>query len=89
MNLSEIRVAKQGDELVDDDVRGLQLRVQKRRKTFLLYYRTKSGQRRRPKLGDFPSMTLRRGRRAGRCSPSSGSAAIPHGIGRPRGRPKL
>jgi hypothetical protein len=30
---------------------GLQLRVQKRRKTFFLYYRTKSGQRRRPKRG--------------------------------------
>lgn len=41
MTLTEIRAAKEGDELVDDDVRG----VQQRRKTFFLYYRTKSGQR--------------------------------------------
>jgi len=67
MNLSQIRAAKEGDELVDDDVRGLQLRVQKRRKTFFLYYRTRSGQRRRPKLGDFPGMTLAQARDAGRA----------------------
>lgn len=67
MNLSEIRIAKIGDILTDDDVRGLQLRVQKKRKTFFLYYRTRSGQRRRPKLGDFPAMTLAQAREAGRA----------------------
>lgn len=67
MNLTQIRAAKEGDELSDDDVRGLQLRVQKKRKTFFLYYRTKSGQRRRPKLGDFPAMTLAQAREAARA----------------------
>lgn len=67
MNLTQIRAAEEGDELSDDDVRGLQLRVQKKRKTFFLYYRTKSGQRRRPKLGDFPAMTLAQARDAARA----------------------
>lgn len=66
MNLVQIKAAKDGDELVDDDVRGLQLRVRAKRKTFFLYYRTKSGQRRRPKLGDFPAMTLAQARDAAR-----------------------
>lgn len=62
MNLTQIRAAKEGEELSDDDVRGLQLRAQKRSKTFYLFYRTKSGQRRRPKLGEFPAMTLAQAR---------------------------
>lgn len=66
MNLTQIRAAKEGDELADDEVRGLQLRVWKKKKSFHLYYRTKSGQRRRPKLGDFPSMSLAQAREAAR-----------------------
>jgi hypothetical protein len=49
MNLKKMRDAQEGEQLTDNDVRGLQLRVQLHRKTFYLYYRTKSGQRRRPK----------------------------------------
>lgn len=58
MNLSHIKAAKSGDLLKDDEVRGLELRVQGARKTFYVYYRTRSGQRRRPKLGDFPTLNL-------------------------------
>ena len=66
MHLTQIKAAVDGDELTDTEVRGLMLRAQKRRKTFYLYYRTKSGQRRRPKLGDFPTMTLAHARDAAR-----------------------
>jgi integrase len=58
MKLSEIKAAGKGAWLRDDEVRGLELRVQNARKTFYLYYRTRSGQRRRPKLGDFPAINL-------------------------------
>lgn len=67
MNLTQIRNASEGAVLIDEEVRGLQLRVQKRRRTFYLYYRTKSGQRRRPKLGDFPTLTLAQARDAARA----------------------
>jgi len=55
MNLSQLRAAKDGDELQGHEVRGLQFRALKLRGSFYLYYRAKSGQRRRPKLGDFPT----------------------------------
>lgn len=58
MNLSTIKAAQDGDLLRDDEIRGLELRVQGQRRTFYLYYRTRSGQRRRPKLGDFPTLNL-------------------------------
>ena len=58
MKLSEIKAAEKGAWLRDDEVRGLELRVQNARKTFYLYYRTRSGQRRRPMLGDFPTINL-------------------------------
>jgi len=58
MQLSEIRAAQPGDVLRDDEVRGLQLRVHSHRRAFYVYYRTRSGQRRRPKLGDFPTLNL-------------------------------
>jgi integrase len=66
MNLNQIKAAKAGDELTEDEVRGLQLRVHGERKTFYLYYRTKTGQRRRPKLGDFPAITLAQARELAR-----------------------
>jgi integrase len=62
MTLTEINSAPIGAVLQDDEIRGLELRVQKKRRTFYLYYRTRWGQRRRPKLGDFPSINLQRAR---------------------------
>lgn len=58
MNISAIKAAQDGELLRDDEIRGLELRVQGQRRTFYLYYRTRSGQRRRPKLGDFPTLNL-------------------------------
>lgn len=62
MTLDEINAAQIGAVLKDDQVRGLELRVGKKHRTFYLYYRTRWGQRRRPKLGDFPSINLQRAR---------------------------
>lgn len=46
------------EDMTDDKVRGLSLRVFPGRKSFYLFYRTKAGQQRRPKLGDFPTITV-------------------------------
>lgn len=58
MNIAEIKSAPAGSLIRDDEVRGLELRVQASRRTFYLYYRTRAGRRRRPKLGDFPTLSL-------------------------------
>lgn len=65
MELTEanIRAAKAGDVLNDAKVRGLHLRCNGERKSFLLFYRTKAGQQRRPKLGDWGSITLAQARK--------------------------
>lgn len=64
LTTTNIRSAKPGDILRDDKVKGLHLRVFKGRKSFMLYYRTKAGRERRPKLGDFPSITVLQARDA-------------------------
>lgn len=66
MNLTQIKNAPEGAELRDDEVQGLQLRVRGGNKAFFLYYRTKTGQRRRPKIGDFPAITLPKAREIAR-----------------------
>lgn len=58
LNERNIKAAQPGDVLHDATVRGLHLRVTATRKSFLLYYRTKAGVERRPKLGDHGSITL-------------------------------
>lgn len=50
----------------DGLVKGLHLRFGKRRSGYYLFYRTKAGQQRRPKLGDHPSMTLDSARKSAR-----------------------
>lgn len=47
-----------GKEIKDDRVPGLSVRAHKSGKSFMLYYRTRGGIPRRPKLGDCASMTL-------------------------------
>lgn len=64
LNERNIRAAKVGDVLTDATVKGLQLRVGPNNKSFLLFYRTKAGQQRRPKLGDWGSITLAQARKA-------------------------
>lgn len=58
--------AKPGDTIRDDEVKGLHLRAFPTRKSFYLYYRTRAGQERKPKLGDFGTFTLNDARRVAR-----------------------
>lgn len=63
MNIDMLRDAKPNDIIWDKDskasVKGLHLRVSpKGVKTFLFYYRSKDGDQRRPKIGEFGDMTL-------------------------------
>lgn len=51
-----------GETLYDDKVRGLHLRVTAKSRSFFLYYVTRSKIERRPKLGEYPEMTLDRAR---------------------------
>lgn len=58
LNNSNIKHLKPGKTLRDKRVTGLQLRAFVKRKSFYLYYRTKEGKERRPKLGDYPIIKL-------------------------------
>lgn len=56
-----------GDVLRDTSVPGLHLRCFSNRKSFYLYYRTRDGRERRPKLGDFGvALNLEQARRIAR-----------------------
>lgn len=66
MNITAIKAAVEGAVLKDDQVLGLEFRKRLNGGSFLLYYRTKSGQRRRPKIGDFPSLTIPQAREIAR-----------------------
>lgn len=68
MNNSKIAAANPGSTLWDDKVKGLHLRVFPTRKVFYLVYRPKNapGQR-RPRLGDFGTLTLAQARNAARA----------------------
>lgn len=57
-----IQAAGAGDILHDPIVRGLSLRVTSQRKSFYLYFRTKTRQERRPKIGDWGQITLTQAR---------------------------
>lgn len=58
MNSTDISAAQPGQVLHDDKVKGLQLRAFPNRKSFYLYYRTRGGVERRPKIGDLGTFTL-------------------------------
>jgi integrase len=66
LELSEksIKAAAPGDVLRDAKIRGLHLRCFPGRKSFYLYFRTKAGVERKPKLGDWGSITLAQAREA-------------------------
>lgn len=61
-----ISAAKPGATLWDSDVHGLQARVGVRDTTFALYYRTRDGRERRPKVGKFSRMTITKAREIAR-----------------------
>lgn len=52
--------------LRDHEVSGLQLRVKTTGRVWFLWYRTRAGVERRPKLGSFPEMSLARAREVAR-----------------------
>jgi integrase len=62
-----IKQAEPGTTLYDDQVKGLQLRAFKDRKSFYLYFRTKLKVERRPKIGDYPTITLAKARELARA----------------------
>jgi integrase len=64
-DLSErsIKAAPPGAVLRDADITGLHLRVFPQRKVYYLYYRTKSGVERRPKIGEYGTITLSQARK--------------------------
>lgn len=66
MNLTAIRNAQPGTILKDDQVRGLELHKREDGGSWMLYYRTKSGQRRRPKIAGYPALTLQQAREIAR-----------------------
>lgn len=61
-----IKNAKPGTTTWDDDVKGLHLRAFAGSKSFYLYFRTKAGKERKPKLGDYGILTLADARRIAR-----------------------
>lgn len=68
MKLDEqaIKAAQPGDVLRDPAIKGLHLRCFPASKAFYLYYRTKTGQERKPKLGEYGAITLTQARRVAR-----------------------
>jgi len=63
LNEKNIRSAVPGITLRDANISGLQLQCFAKRKSFYLYFRTKTGKERRPKLGDYGSITLAQARK--------------------------
>ena len=66
LNERNIKTAKPGDVLRDATVKGLQLRCFPTQKVFYLYYRTKAGKERKPKLDAYGKITLAQAREAAR-----------------------
>lgn len=66
MTPGQIKSAAPGTIIRDTQVKGLHIRITPHRRAFYLYYRTKSGKERRPKLGDFPTLTIQKAREAAR-----------------------
>jgi integrase len=62
LSAATIKSATPGTTVYDDRVRGLHLRARASAKSFFLYFRTKAGAERRPKIGDWPTISLERAR---------------------------
>lgn len=61
-----IATARPGQTLWDENCKGLHLRITTNRKSFYVYFRTKTGKERRPKLGDYPTISLDQARKIAR-----------------------
>lgn len=66
INARTISTAQPGDVLRDTSTPGLHLRCFDGRKSFYVYFRTREGRERRPKLGDVGVLTLAQARRIAR-----------------------
>lgn len=66
LTVSAIKAAAPGDVLRDAAVPGLQVRVFAERRSFYLYYRTQGGIQRKPKIGDWPTLTIDQARQKAR-----------------------
>ena len=64
LNERNIKTAMPGEVLRDSNIKGLHLRVFEESAGFYLYFRTKAGKERKPKLGDYGSITLAQARKA-------------------------
>jgi len=62
LSSSALSAATPGTILRDATVKGLHAKVGPKAKVFFLYFRTKGGVERRPKLGEFPAMTVAQAR---------------------------
>lgn len=62
LTAKNLTTAKPGDTLRDATIPGLHCRVSKSGKAFYLWFRTKTGIERRPKIGNFPLMTVQQAR---------------------------
>lgn len=62
LSSSNLSNAGVGTILRDATVKGLHAKVSVKAKVFFLYFRTKAGVERRPKLGEFPQMTVAQAR---------------------------
>ena len=63
LNEKSIKAAKPGDVLKDRDISGLHMRCFEQSKGYYLYFRTKAGAQRKPKLGDHGTLTLAQARK--------------------------
>lgn len=66
LNEKNIKAAVPGQVLKDKEIKGLHLRCFAESKGFYLYYRTKAGIQRKPKLGDYGTITLVQARKVAR-----------------------
>lgn len=66
LSQSSAGALKPGEMLRDHVVKGLELHAGATVKTWRLYYRTVTGERRRPKVGYFPALTIEAAREAAR-----------------------
>lgn len=66
LTIAAIKAAPAGSVLRDAATPGLQLRSFGERKSFYLYYRTRDGIQRKPKIGDWPAVTIDAARRLAR-----------------------
>lgn len=62
LSIAQIKSASPGGVLRDASVPGLQLRCFPKRRSFYLYFRTRTGIQRKPKIGDWPTITLEQAR---------------------------